>query len=290
MFKYLQLIRVKHWTKNFFCFAGIIFGAEYFNLGLWIVALLTFFSFSFISSSFYVLNDIIDKKADSLHPTKKKRPIASGTISAKKGMCIAIVLLLISIFLASTINKWMLIMIGLYFINNIFYNLIFKKTFIIDVLSISFGFILRLCSGIYAVGLTPSAWIVICTFFLAMFLGFSKRRAEFIRMENSGDFLQRPVLKKYSLKILDSLINETSFGAVLTYSLFCILSKDNPALLITLPIVYFAVMYYRSLLYKNLHGEEPETIILKDKVIFISVILWLTLFILVSNYKINILS
>tara|TARA_B100000579_G_scaffold437478_1_gene466990 strand:- start:645 stop:1499 length:855 start_codon:yes stop_codon:yes gene_type:complete len=279
---YLKLIRVKQWTKNFFCFSGIIFGEQLISSSLFLVSLSTFICFCLISSSVYILNDLFDKDADANHPKKKKRPIASGAIQIFPALLIAITFLLLSIKISLTINLIVFTLTLIYLINNIFYNLIFKKYPIIDVLSISFGFIFRLLSGIYAVNLVPTPWIILCTLFLALFLGFSKRRAELKSFDN--DFSQRPVLKYYNIDFLDSLINESALSAIIFYSLFCIISKNNLVLIATIPIVYFAMMYYKFLLFQNIHGEEPESIILKNKKIIISIILWLVSYLILNYY------
>ena len=167
----------------------------------------------------------------------------------------------------------------MYLINNILYNYRLKKIPILDVLSISFGFIFRTMSGIYVVNDIPTTWVILCTMFLALFLGFSKRRAELGAVSSSdNDFNQRPVLKKYNQNILDSLVNETSLGAIITYALFTTTSGKNPALITTLPIVFFAINHYKMSIFQNIYGEEPEIVFVSDKVIWISIILWLLLY------------
>ena len=287
MNSYILLIRFKQWTKNFLCFAGIIFGGLFFDLNMWLLSFKTFSAFCFISSFVYILNDIFDKESDSKHPKKKRRPIANGNISILSASFVAAIFLFIGLIISYSINHTIFYIVFYYIINNILYNLFFKKLIILDVLSISLGFIFRLSAGIYAVYLVPSSWIVLCTFFLALFLGFSKRRAELASVNQMVNFNQRPVLKKYNIKFLDTLINEASFGSIITYALFCIISKDNSNLIITIPIVYFALMHYKNLVFQKQHGEEPESVILNDKVLLISIVLWLFTFIAVMLYDVN---
>ena len=281
MIEYLYLIRVKQWTKNFFCFSGLIFGSNAFTLHLLLQSFYTFICFCLISSSVYVINDIFDKDADSKHPKKKNRPIASGAIKNFTATIIAISFLISGLILAKNINEMVFYIIIFYLLNNVFYNLFFKEVIIIDVLSIAFGFVFRLSSGIYCVGLIPTPWILICTFFLALFLGFSKRKAE---LKNSDkDFFQRPVLKYYKVEFLDSLINDAAFGAIISYSLFCSINQQSFGIIVTIPVVYFALMHYKNLLFQNTHGEEPESIVIKDKIIIISIFVWLVLYILFKS-------
>ena len=278
---YLRLIRANHWIKNLFCFSGLVFGAISNYIDFLLPSVATFICFCFASSSIYILNDILDKEADSNHPKKKLRPIASGNVKIQTAVIIAITLIIVALFIASKINKNVIFVISMYLINNFLYNLIFKKHPIIDVLSISFGFIFRLMSGIFAVSLYPTPWIILCTFFLSLFLGFSKRRAELISIEKN--FSSRETLKKYNVSFLDSLINESSFGAIISYSLFCIISKSNIFLIATIPIVYFAVTHYKNLVLQGFYGEEPETIVTKDKKIIISVFLWLFCYVFIEK-------
>ena len=287
MINYILLIRFKQWIKNFLCFAGIIFGGLFFDLNMWLLSFKTFSAFCFISSFVYILNDIFDKESDSKHPKKKRRPIANGDISILSATFVAAVFLFIGLFISYSINYTILYIVVYYLINNILYNLFFKKLIILDVLSISLGFIFRLSAGVYAVYLVPSSWIVLCTFFLALFLGFSKRRAELASVNQMVNFNQRPVLRKYNIKFLDTLINEASFGSIITYALFCIISKENSNLIITIPIVYFALMHYKNLVFQKQYGEEPESVILNDKVLLISIALWLFTFITVILYDVN---
>ena len=170
---YLRLIRAKHWTKNLFCFSGLIFGTISNYNDFLLPSIMTFVCFCFTSSSVYILNDILDKEADSNHPKKKFRPIASGKIKILTAIIIAVMLTIVALFIAFKINTNVFFVINMYLINNFLYNFILKKHPIVDVLSLSFGFIFRLLSGIFAVSLYPTPWIILCTFFLTLFLGFS---------------------------------------------------------------------------------------------------------------------
>lgn len=278
---YLRLIRANHWIKNLFCFSGLVFGTISNYNDFLLPSFATFICFCFASSSIYIFNDILDKEADLNHPIKKLRPIASGKVKIYTAVIIAFTLIILALIIAYKINKNIIILTCMYIINNFFYNLIFKKHSVIDVLSISFGFIFRLMSGIFAVSLYPTPWIILCTFFLSLFLGFSKRRAELIRIEDN--FSSRETLKKYDVSFLDSLINESSFGAIISYSLFCIISKNNILLMTTIPIVYFAITHYKNLVLQGFYGEEPEKIVTKDRKIIISVFLWLVSYVLIEN-------
>jgi 4-hydroxybenzoate polyprenyltransferase len=284
------LLRPHQWIKNVICFGGVLFGGHLLKTDYWHTAFFVFLFFSFASSGIYVINDIIDKERDKLHHKKNSRPIASGKIPVFDGVTLSIFLITTGILGSMMISINFLMILSLYIINNIFYSNFFKNIPIIDVFSIAFGFNLRLVSGIIVFGDLPTAWIIICTMFMSLFLGFSKRRAELVsyKKNDSDKFFQRPVLKYYQENFLNSLINETSFGAVITYALFCTTSGKNPTLIITIPIVYYAILYYKIKLFKNSHGEEPDSIIYNDIIIILSIFIWLTTYLCIEYFEIQI--
>lgn len=183
--------------------------------------------------------------------------------------------------------------IALYLVNNVMYSAILKDVAILDAISIAFGFVLRLLAGIYVLGILPTAWIVFCTFFLALFLGLSKRRAELAGMQNSGKDaggVQRPILEKYSIAYLDSLINSAATMTIMCYALFTVASGKNPTLIVTLPIVYYAVMHYkRRVMMARNYGEEPDRLVLTDLRIPACIAMWLVLYLAVEYSGVRLL-
>ena len=158
-------------------------------------------------------------------------------------------------------------------------NTLYHKNIpIIDITIIALGFVLRLLSGIYLYNDSPTVWIILCTFFLAMFLGFGKRYAEYKSNSlNENEILKRrPVLKYYSLEYLNTLINDTSIITIISYSIFTVASGRNPNLIITIPIVFYSITYYKSLIIQS-NSEEPEKIFTSNLNIIIPIILWLLL-------------
>jgi len=286
---YLNLLRPHQWSKNLLCFAGLLFGGKLFQINAVLLSSFVFFVFSLASSSVYIFNDIIDRERDRQHQKKRHRPIASGKISGIVAGTLGAIIGIASFIGAYLLNPVVFAIVILYVINNIFYSFKLKHVPIIDVLSISFGFVLRLLSGIYILGEQPTAWIVLCTMFLALFLGFSKRRAEYISAGNWSfeEVEQRPVLKRYNHLFLDSMVNDTALASVITYALFTTSSGKNPTLISTVPIVYYAIMHYKHMLMMHNRGEEPDLILLKDWKIWLSIIVWVLAFILIYYYDIN---
>ncbi len=307
----IKLIRPHQWIKNGFCFAGLIFGGRLLETEAILLTFLTFFIFSIAASAVYIFNDIQDIKRDRCHPKKKFRPLASGNINVKTASFITAFLSVIAIIIAAQINTATLACLLLYQFNNIAYSLKLKNLPLFDVSCVALGFVLRLLAGIYTLGDMPTAWITLCTFFLTLFLGFAKRRAELLTLlaqQNSSEYslekdtetsylklfyqrgkvnLQRPVLSHYTLPFLDSLLNNTATMTIMCYSLFTITSDKNPSLVITVPLVYYAVMHYKRIVTVLETGEEPTQILLRDNTIQVSLIIWLILYLAILYFDLQ---
>lgn len=275
MIAYLRLLRPTQITKNAFCFAGLFFSGRIGYEGAAAAAVETFVAFCAVSSAVYIFNDLIDRKRDQLHPKKRLRPLASGEVGVAIACLMAVACVGIGLAIGYHVNLFVLGCLGLYLTNNVVYSLWLKHRPLFDVLCIAFGFVLRLAAGVYAVDDLPTTWITLCTFFLSMFLGFAKRRAELASEIPETDDQQRPVLSKYTVEFLDHLVNESAVMTVMCYALFTALPAKNPTLVLTVPIVYFAVMYYKRLVMLFRHGEEPERIVLKNLRLQICIILWI---------------
>ncbi len=276
-----KLIRPHQWTKNGLCLAGVIFSGNFANKEALFAAFATAGVFSLGSSAVYIVNDILDRELDRKHPKKRTRPIASGEI----GVLLASVLVLL-LAAGAFVGAWFLhpnvfISLLLYVTNGMVYSTLLKHLALLDVLGIAVGFVLRLVGGIYAVGEVPTAWISLCTFFMAVFLGFAKRRAELSSRKDSGKH-QRPVLSKYSVSYLDSLLNSAATLTIMSYALFTVAADKNHTLILTLPIVYYAILHYKSIVLVKMDGEEPDRILLKDRRVILSIALWLVTYIAVD--------
>lgn len=317
----LKLLRPHQWTKNLFCLAGVIFGERLLEPQSILLSVLTVILFSAMASAVYIFNDIQDIERDRRHPKKRFRPLASGKVNVKTAICLGLFLVTFSLVGASHLGGATLTCILLYAINNIFYSLHLKNVPLFDVSCIAFGFVLRLLAGIYALGDIPTAWITLCTFFLTLFLGFAKRRSELLALlsqppnaELKSDsqpplepqiislvnphYLklfyqrgkvnkQRPVLAQYTLPFLDSLLNSTATMTIMCYALFTIASNKNTSLVITVPIVYYAVMHYKWMVTVLAIGEEPDRILLEDQAIKISLVLWLVAYLTIVYFDIH---
>jgi 4-hydroxybenzoate polyprenyltransferase len=279
---YVKLLRPRQGAKNAVCFAGVLFSGRFTDPAAVRAACLTIVAFCAGSSAIYVFNDIFDRERDRKHPTKCRRPIASGAVVVPAAAGLGLVLAAAALALAALLGWGVLVCLLLYMGNNIAYSLGLKHLALFDVLGIALGFVLRLLAGVYAVDELPTTWITLCTFFLAVFLAVGKRRAELAALTAAPEKLQRPVLSEYTVPYLDSLVNSSAVMALMCYALFTSTSGKNPTLVVTVPIVFYAIMHYKRIVMLLEAGEEPERILFSDLRILLSVLLWLASYLVIT--------
>ena len=172
---FFKLIRISHWSKNFFMFAPLFFSGQFTNIDKLYQLVAGFLSFCLVSSSVYIFNDISDLNEDRIHLKKKSRPLAAGKISVRNSIFISMLFLTIGMLLAAYLNPFFLSLLGIYLLINILYTLKLKEIAILDVSIIAIGFVLRISAGGILVDVSVSHWLVIMTFLLALFLAFAKK-------------------------------------------------------------------------------------------------------------------
>lgn len=281
----LKLMRPKQWIKNFFVFGALIFSYSFLNLNKTIYALISFLLFCLISSTVYIMNDILDVEKDRVHPKKRFRPIASGAISIKQATIALVVLLAISMLSSFMINKSLFFILVLYFINNIFYSFKIKNIVILDVISIAVGFILRVIAGGVAIDVSLSGWILLCTFFISLFLGFEKRRNEIIKLEGKANE-HRKILDDYSDELLKQFSDITLTCTVISYAMYTFVAYENAYMMITNIFVVYGLFRYKYLSMKKGQGGSPTETVMTDKSIIIDVILWVITSVVILLYLI----
>ncbi len=276
-----RAMRPHQWSKNLVCFAGLIFSGQLFRLESMASALLAFFGFCLASSACYLVNDLCDREADRLHPEKRSRPLASGVVPARWAVVGAVTLMALALITTRLLPPLCFAVLASYFVLTLAYSLRLKHRMLVDVISIALGFVLRLICGVFAVGVRPTAWIVLCMFFLALFLGFAKRRGELSQALGAGagmDHLRRPVLQKYRLDLLDLLLAMTATMAICFYALYTVAGRpDHDTLVVTVPLVFLGIARYMTLVLRDNLGESPERHILGDWVSQLIVALWVVL-------------
>ncbi len=278
MKKYIKLMRPYQWVKNLFCLAGVVFGLHFAESNLLFSALLTFIVFCLAASSIYVLNDIIDVVADRAHPKKKERPIAAGKISISQAYCFFTLLLCGALGLAAFVSQYLVLIVLIYIIMNMYYSKKGKHIVIFDVFIISIGFLLRVFAGTFCIGISISQWLVLCVMMLTLFLGFSKRRSELLAIEgipHKERGLQRRVLEKYEPKMLDMFISITAGASILSYALFIVINHFNSNIIYTVIFVIYGIFRYIFLLYAHGGGQDTANELLDDKHLIITIGLWI---------------
>ena len=268
----IQELRPKQWYKNILLFIGLIFSFQIGYLELWIDAILGFVIFCILSGSMYLINDIVDCKEDRLHPTKKNRPIASGRLDHRHAFAIALTLIFIAVFGSMHLGLRFAIVAAIYVFVTLSYNFLLKKIYLVDVFTISFGFVLRAVAGCVAIGVMISPWLILCAFLMALFLAFAKRRHELIVMGNDAS-KHRHILEFYSVSVLDSLLTISMASLIVSYSIYTFLS-EHPYMMLTIPFVLYGLFRYLDKVYNSKLGGEPE-MIFKDPAMIADMSLWL---------------
>ena len=280
VFKLFELIRPKQWIKNLFVFAPILFAGQLLNFPLLYLNILAFIAFCGVSSSVYVLNDIIDVESDRAHKKKRYRPIAAGDVSVAKAKILFVLLLVFTSVICLKLNFLFTVTILLYFINNLIYTFKIKHVVLLDVFSISMGFILRVIGGAVAISVDVSSWMIITTIFISLFLGISKRRAELSGPNQENLEKQRKVLSDYDVVFVDQMNTVAATGTIISYALYTVSEKaissfHSDKLIYTTPFVIYGIFRYLYLLHQKNLGESPTQIVTKDLPIIINSLLWL---------------
>jgi len=274
---YLRLLRPAHWIKNGFVFAPLVYSLSVPRPGPLLAVLLAFVSFCLAASASYVLNDLLDHRTDREHPRKRHRPIASGAVSVRGAAAAAALLIAAGSAVAAVSGLPVLIVVLVYFLWNLLYSTYLKKMVILDVLAIAGGFLLRVIAGAAAAGVAISQWMLLVTFFLALFLGFSKRRTELHVLE--GNTTHRSVLERYSPSLLNALMVSTASLTIVTYSLYVAAPQTAERLttgwlIYTVPLVVFGLFRYLYVVHERVNGDDIVDILVHDLPILLDILLW----------------
>jgi 4-hydroxybenzoate polyprenyltransferase len=272
-FVLVSLLRPQQWIKNAFVCAGVLFGAQLHNGQFVRSMMLAVIAFCLMSSTVYVLNDFLDRESDKAHPTKRYRPLASGAITSAQGITAGSLCLSGAIVAAWFAEPRVLIIVLLYLGINCAYSLRLKRVAVMDVFCIASGFMLRILAGTWGILIPPSGWLILTGMFLTLFLGFAKRRAEW--MDAAGETKRREVLIHYSQPLLDSFLSITATGTALSYGLYTLDPKTialhhTETLIYTMPFVLFGLFRYLLILHSRSKGENPSVDLFTDPQMLLS--------------------
>lgn len=273
-----QAMRPHQWIKNTLLFAGLIFTGSFHEGSLVLRACLAFGVFCLLSSAVYLFNDLQDLQRDRAHPMKRHRPLPSGRLPVALAWGLVVLLSAFGLGAALLLDRdfqFGLVTL-LYWGMSLGYSLWFKNVVLLDVALIALGFVLRAIAGAVVIDVKISPWLIICTFLLALFLGFGKRRHELILLGENRN-RHRQALEEYTKELLDHLLTITVATTIQSYAIYTILSETaqhHPGLWYTLPFVIYGLFRYFYLVHRREEGGTPERLILRDKPILICIALW----------------
>lgn len=272
----LETMRPRQWTKNLVVFAGLLFDGQMFKGEPFLRVLLAFVLFCLISGLTYTINDLMDVEADRKHPQKKNRPIASGRLSTKVAIGLAFGLALTSFPLAFWLS-WKFGLIALaYTLLILAYSVWLKQVLIIDAMVIAAGFVLRVLGGVSVITVNNfSPWLYVLTSLLALFLAFGKRLSEAKLLEDQAGEV-RKVLKGYSAPLLNQYLMIITAAILITYTLYTFSSNfgGHNFMLLTVPFVIYGIFRYLYILQVGTGGANPEEVLLKDRPLRLTILLW----------------
>lgn len=274
---WIRAIRPEQWLKNGFVLSPLVFsGKALIGDAQW-RALVAFVSFCAVASAVYLMNDVLDRKADRLHPQKANRPIASGLISAGSALTVAALLGAVGLAAGAVAGVNVAGVLLAYLALNVMYGVWLKNIVIVDVFAIAAFFIMRLLAGAAAVHVKPSIWLLLCGGLLALFLGFAKRRHELVLL-GGGSPTHRAVLADYSTTFLDQLSVVLLAVTIVSYIMYTLESDTarivgSETLSYSTAFVLYGVFRYLYLVHRNEGGNPTETL-LTDRSLLMAVVLW----------------
>ncbi len=265
----LKTMRPKQWTKNLLLFAALIFAKKIAEPASVLQALAAFVLFCALSGAVYLINDVVDAEEDRRHPRKRLRPIASGALSPRLAVAIAVALTVGGLVGCFQLNLGTGLSAAAYTVLTLAYHFALKRMVILDALAVSGGFVLRAVAGAEAIRVVISPWLLMCTLLLALFLSFAKRRQELVLYQNNGADATRKVLLEYTPALLDQLISIVTACTVMSYCLYTISDRTvsevgSRDLILTIPFVLYGIFRYMYLVHSKGSGEAPDQVLLTD--------------------------
>jgi len=264
----LRLIRPKHWVKNLFVLAPLIFSGTFTRPMVTLLAVFGTLLFCVAASIVYIINDLSDVRRDILHPVKRlTRPIASGAVSVTEARVVLVVLSLLLVVGTFVSIPLVSVLIG-YILLNVLYSVWLKSIPVVDIFCVAAGFVLRVYAGARVIDVPLSSWMMVTTLSIALYLAAIKRRDE---LDAQGDGA-RAVLGQYSIALLDRFALMSSVCSMVFYSLFVVTTR--PVLAFTIPLVLFGIFRYWFLVDRGERGESPTDALWSDRTLAVTVVLW----------------
>ena len=279
LYNLIRLARPNHWTKNLIVFAALLFSRKVGDGQALVAAIAAFAAFCMASSAVYALNDVLDRRADACHPTKRRRPVASGETSVAAAVALAVVLAAAATTAAWVVGRAFLDALGLYLMVMLAYVGGLKRLAVLDVLLLAVGFVIRAYAGGVAIDVWVSPWLILCTLTLALFLGFAKRESERAVLGPVAAETRLIEWELYDEKSLEHMMTVSAGLAIVTYMLYTV-SPDtiqrvgHPWMFLTvLPVVYGVFRFYRMAITGR--ASDPVELVRCDPAFVAAVAVWL---------------
>jgi 4-hydroxybenzoate polyprenyltransferase len=282
----VAILRIPQWLKNLFLFAPLIFSKHLFQGEYFWTELEAFVLFCLLSSGVYIINDVADRDIDRRHPIKCHRPLAAGTLSVPQAVVIALILLGIAGALTTNFPRSFQIVAATYVVMNVAYSFWLKHVLLLDVFLVAAGFMIRVLAGAYAIEVSISPWLVLCTLFVSLFLAVSKRRGELVLSQQVEGYEGRAVLKQYDLTSIDQIMTVAAAGMAISYALYTVAERTvtifgTENLIFTTVFVLFGIFRYLILIKTRPMEDNPVRLLLGDALIMANIVAWFLTCILV---------
>jgi len=273
----LRTLRPRQWIKNGLVFMALLFDQKLTNWDLLLGTTLAFILFCMISSTVYIVNDLVDLEKDKQHPKKRRRALPSGQLQPWFAVLAAIGILLVCVPVSFWLNCYFGLIILGYFLLNLAYSFVLKNVVLIDVMVVAVGFVLRVAAGaVVAQAERFSPWLYVCTIFLALFLAIGKRRHELVLLASNANS-HRKILDQYSVSLLDDMNRLVTAGALISYSFYTFSAANLPpnhTMMLTIPFLIYFLFRYQYLVDVKGEGGAPEMLLYTDLPLLIDVLLW----------------
>jgi 4-hydroxybenzoate polyprenyltransferase len=293
MLDIIKLLRPEQWAKNLFIFLPVFFSGQMLNGSALLSCAVAFAAFSLAASSIYCVNDIYDVEADRAHPEKRKRPVASGAVSVKAActaaaICLSASLCVVVFFGGSAVYA-LVALILFYCVKNLAYCVTLKHYAIIDVVTISVGFVLRVFAGGVASGIRCSEWIIIMTFLLSLFLAFAKRRDDVILYLNTN-VSPRKNTHRYNLEFMNQVMTVVATIAIIAYIMYTLSPSvidyyNSRHIYLTAIFVLTGIIRYLQVTIVDVKSGSPTKILLHDRFIQCCIAGWVVTFLIIIYLK-----
>jgi 4-hydroxybenzoate polyprenyltransferase len=273
----LRTFRPRQWIKNVFVFAALVFDQKLTDWPLLGRTIVAFILFCMISSTVYIMNDLVDLEKDKQHPKKKRRALPSGQLKPWFAIASAIAILAVCLPLSFWLSPYFGLIIVTYFLLNIAYSFVLKNIVLVDVMVVTAGFVLRVAAGVVIVEAARfSPWLYLSILFLGLFLSIGRRRHELTFLQEGANS-HRKILQEYNVKLLDDMTHLVTTAAVISYSLYTFSAVNLPAnysMMLTIPFVIYGVFRYQYLIDVKGEGGAPEMLLYTDLPLLVDLVLW----------------